>query len=469
MSEGSVRLVGPAAGGRAAPLAACGAASAALAVFVVPFAAFASLVLYHFYIRGSFVLDSGLQAFLLSHGGLLLSYPAALGGGSYLRSHVVPIFVGLWLVRQALPPVSDVQFFAVFIGLASALPGLGVFWALRSGYGLRGPLLTAAAALIAIVFSFNGLALAIARYPHFEMLLVGSTICFAVALVRGRLVAAGLFFALALATREDAGFHLFGLLFVLVAVNRWYDVPWRAQRAELGFAAVGLVYSLVLVSTQSTLANGPSALAQTYIGAPPFVTLTLATVAGRLFGYLAFRAYIVLPAIIAIWWAMRTRNPYILVGYVAFVPWGLLQLVARSDIAGTLSGYYGFPFMIASFWPLVGVLLFDRRGSSSASGRPVVPVAAFAAMIAASFVGIAHQYNPGALDLPAAFLAADAVPSGGDGPRRGGFRRVRARARQGRRRYQRRRAAARPIHPGRDHDRARRGAARHRRLPGARV
>ncbi|HTV88850.1 MAG TPA: hypothetical protein VME41_07535 [Stellaceae bacterium] len=372
---------------------------AAAAVAGVPFAAFTGLVLYHFYLRGSFVLDAGLQVSLLSHGGWRLPYPAALGGGSYWRSHVAPIFVLLSLLRRTLP-VSDVQFFAGFIGLAHALPAIGVFWALRAAAG-RGAAATGAALLLAIAFAFNGLALSIVRYPHFEMLIVGSVICFAAALAQRRLIVAGAFFSLALATREDAGFHLFALLFLLIAVNRWYGVAWRAQRAELGFAAAGLLYSLVVVGLQTALATGPSALVQIYTGEPPFATLTAATVATRLAGCLVYRAYLVLPAAAAAIWALRARNPYILIGYAAFLPWGALQLVAHSAIAGTLSGYYAFPFMIAAFWPLIGVLYF-RRGTA---GKPAAAMLPFAAMTALSFVGMAHQYNPGRLDLLTGFLS----------------------------------------------------------------
>jgi hypothetical protein len=372
---------------------------AAIAVIGVPFAAFTSLVLYHFYMRGSFVLDAGLQAFLLSHGSLSLRYPASLGGGLYWRSHVAPIFVVLSLLRRALP-VSDVQFFAGFIGLAHALPAIGAFWALRA-VGARGAVATTAAALIAIAFAFDGLALAIVRYPHFEMLIVGSIICFAIALAQRRLALAALFCALALATREDAGFHLFALMFLLIAVNRWYGIAWRDQRAELCFAALGFAYSLGAVAAQMAWATGPSALAQIYTGEAPFATLTGARIVNRIIGCLVFRAYLVLPAVVAAIWALRARNPYLLIGYAAFVPWGALQIIAHSDIAGTLSGYYAFPFMIASFWPLVAVIY----RAPAAPRRPVATMAAFAAMIAASFIGIGHQYNPGRLALPAAFLS----------------------------------------------------------------
>lgn len=387
---------------RSARFATGWAVSAAGVVLGVPFAAFVSLVLYHFYVRGSFVLDAGLEAYLISHGGLRLAYPQALGDGSYLRSHVAPILGGLSLVRRALP-VSDVQFFAGFIGLAHALPGLGAFWALRSGLGLRGGGGLALAALLGIAFSFNGVALAIVRYPHFEILIVGCVILFAVALAQREPIAATVCFAIALMTREDAGFHLFGILFVLMAVNRWYGIAWQAQRAEMAFAAVAMTYSAAVLALQLALASGPSAFMQIYAGAAPFAHLRLDVLAERLLGYAVYRAYLVLPAAIALIWAVWARNPYILVGYIALLPWGLLQLIANSEIAGTLSGYYAYPIMLASFWPLVGVLFDWRRRGAAA--ETAVPVLAFAAMVAVSFAGVAQQYNPGRLDLAKAFLA----------------------------------------------------------------
>jgi len=48
-------------------------------VLGVPFAAFSGLVLSHFYVSGSFLLDAGWTAHLLTHGGLSLRYPSSLG------------------------------------------------------------------------------------------------------------------------------------------------------------------------------------------------------------------------------------------------------------------------------------------------------------------------------------------------------------------------------------------------------
>ena len=374
----------------------------------VPFAAFAALTLHHFYVRGSFLLDAGWTAYLVSHGGLLLPYPTALGGDSYYNWHVGPILTAFSLVRRALP-LSDIQYFAAFGGLCHALPAFAVFWVLRAGYGLRRGIAVGVAALIAVAFAFNGLALAIARYPHSEILIAAAVMLFAAALVMRRPAIAAICFGIAMLTREDAGLHIFGLMVLLVAVNRRYGISWREQRTELAFAAVGLVYSSVTLAAQRLLSTMPSTMALTYLGDPPLAHLSVNGLLLRLQFLLTYRAYLVLPCLVAAIWAVRTRNPYLLVGYAACLPWVALQLAAYSDIAGTLSGYYAFPLLIAAFWPLLGVLL-DRRQRGT-SGDAAMPVAVFTIMIVASFIGVGQHYNPGRLDLPAAFLAPPSLSS----------------------------------------------------------
>jgi hypothetical protein len=378
------------------------AGSFALVVAGVPFAAYTVLVLHHFYVAGGFFYDSGLLTFLLSEPDPHLPTPHIFGGGSFFATHVTPIFVAVALVRHLLP-VTDTQFFAGFTGLCHALPGVGVFWLLHSGLGLRRPLGAAVAATVALAFSFNGLALAIARYPHFEILIVGTFILFSAALIHRRLVVAVICFGICLATREDAGFHLFAVLFLLLLLNRRRGVSWQEQRPEMVFALIALLYSITVLRLQLTLNTGQSSFARIYLGDPPFGTLNFVVAIERLLGWTLYRTYIVLPAITAVLWALRARNPYIVLGYVAFLPWALLHLIAQSDLAGTLSGYYAYPFMIASFWPLVGVLLNQRLRECR---KPVaVPVLAFCAMIAGSFAAVSRQANPGHLEFPRSLLS----------------------------------------------------------------
>jgi hypothetical protein len=376
------------------------APAAALFVGAVPFAAFTTLILYHFYIKGGFLWDSGLLTYLISESDPRLPSPAIMGGTSFFGTHVTAIFVVLSLIRRLLP-VSDPQFFALFTGLCHALPGLAVFWLLYSGFRLRTPFGVGIAAVLALAFSFNGLVLAIARYPHFEMLITGGALLFFVALSQRRTGLAAIFFAICLMTREDAGFHLFAVLFLLIALNRYRGIAWREQRREIAFALLALGYSLGALALQHALFDNQSSLARIYLGDPAFGKLTLSLLGERLLGYTQYRTYIVLPAILALLWAARTGNPYIVLGYAAFLPWAALHLVADSDIAGTLSSYYAYPFIIACFWPLMGVLVEHTR-----CRRPnpeVLAILGFAAMIAGSFTALGYQANPGQMELPAGF------------------------------------------------------------------
>jgi hypothetical protein len=270
-------------------------------------------------------------------------------------------------------------------------------------YRLRGPLAIAAAALLALAFAFGGLALAIARYPHLEMLTAGSVLLFITALLARRMAIASLAFAVCLATREDAGFHLFALLSVFLALDLWRGVRRPISTATLVFAVVAFLYSAAAIAAQSVLfpAHG-SSFARVYLGHPAFADVTPQTLFIRVVSYVVYRTYVVLPAVIALGWAVLARNPYILAGYVAVIPWTLLHLVAAAPLAHTLSSYYAFPFVIASFWPLAGALV----GPRPAFAQHVM--AGFALMIAGSFTALSSQHNPSGMSLPAAFLSPPA-------------------------------------------------------------
>src|SRR5260370_25758029 len=81
----------------------CLAVLGAAATFAVPFAAFTSLVLYHFYVRCSFLLDSGLLAYLAAHGGAALPTPHVLRGQSFFATHLTPVFFVTEPPRRWLP------------------------------------------------------------------------------------------------------------------------------------------------------------------------------------------------------------------------------------------------------------------------------------------------------------------------------------------------------------------------------
>lgn len=375
-------------------------------VFAVPCAVYAILLLHHFYIQGGFFLDSGLQAALIWHNDAALTPPLPFGTESFYATHMSPLFVPLGLLSRALP-FTLAQYYAVVSGIAHAIPGLLVFRVLRRHYGgttATSPSSGIRAAALGLAFAFNGMALAIIRYPHLEIIFVAGAMAFLTLLVERRWALATLCFVASLATREDAGFHLFALLatFLVVGIlaRRWGSIgPAPSPAPIIGFAAAALLYSVVALLIQHRLFPDSSSLGRIYLGQPPFAHVTAGGLAIRLIGYLLYRPYLVLPAIGAALGATRLRNPLLLFGYAAFLPWFALHLLAESDIAGTLSGYYGFPFMIAAFCPLIGGLSARvSKGTAGPAPDKRVPWL-FAAMILLSWVGLGRQYNPDEMDL----------------------------------------------------------------------
>ncbi len=373
-------------------------------VFAIPCAAFAILCLRHFYILGGFWGDSGSIAAVLWHNDLTLRAPLVHGGGSFLSTHTSLTLLPITWVSWAVP-LTRVQFFAAFTGVIHALLAVAVYWVLVSCYRMRGRFAVAAAAVVALMFGFNGLAIAIARNPHYELLFSVTAIFFLIGLILDRPVTMMVCFIACLGTREDSGFHLFGFLAVLAAIERWHGVPLAAQRRVLILAAIALLSGLVSVLAQRlAFADGGHSLGGVYIGDPPFAGITTALLLERLAFWYLYRPYLVLPAVGAAIWAVRSRSLYPIAGYLAFVPWAVLHLFAKSELAGTLSNYYPFPFIVAAFWPLLGAVLSRRRLGTAAPGPRTA--AAFALLTLSSFIGIDRQHNPGRLDLPESFLEA---------------------------------------------------------------
>jgi len=367
----------------------------------LPFVGFTHLVLFHFYVRGAFLLDTGLLAFLTWHSDAALTQPNSLGGASFFATHVVLLFLLAsqisWLIPVSLP-----QFFAGFVGLSHSLLALAVFWLLVEGYGLRQSGAVWLAALAGIVFSFSGLAISIARYPHFETYIAAFFLLFATAQALGHLRLASIFLLLGLATREDAGFHYAAVLLLMVV----FDWPrgLRAERCDLWFALIALAYSATVMIGQRLIFPDGSAFARVYLGTPPLGHVDATLIGHRVLYLVVNRPYILLPALAAVIWSIRARNPAIIVGYAGAVPWLSLHLLAKSPLAGVLASYYAFPFLIALGWPLIAVLRQRRNEGSTES--PTGPLIGFALLLVLTFVPTADLHDPGRIPVPEAFLAS---------------------------------------------------------------
>ncbi len=363
----------------------------------LPFVAFFTLGLRYFYVDGAGWGDGGVLASLMWHSGWEQNFPEVGGGQSSFAVHMTPVF---WLTSAIswFLPLTRVQFFALFGGAVQALMALSAY-ALLTFIGTRRWL----AAVLAVLFSFNGIVLAAARNPHFELLIVACAMAFLTAVVRGKVWTARLFFILCLMTREDAGGHLSLLLLAGAACLRGQGVGWDRLRPLLIYAAVALSWSLATLAVQHLFYPGGGAMGRVYLGHPPFAGITPSVLATRLAFWLLYRPYIVLPLVVALLLATRWRVPGLAAGFAASLPWLGLNWLAASAFAGTLSNYYPFPLIFGLFWPLAWHALSEQLGAPRVLGRKQA-LGAFSVLLAASFIGIGRQHNPRDIDLPASFF-----------------------------------------------------------------
>ncbi len=364
----------------------------------LPMLAYTRLILFSFYVQGSFLLDSGLFAALLWHSDAALTQPASIGGGSYLAVHMTPIFLPLSALSRVLPFALP-QFFAGFIGACHSLLAFAGFW-LVLAHGGRSFVMPWLAALAGLGLAFSGLTIAIARYPHSEMMIAIFFLLFLTALHCRRIGLAFGLFVCGLAVREDAGLHYLAVLGLLIALDSVRGRAWPEQRLRLAFAFGGLFYALAALAIQHlAFPQHASSFAQVYLGTPPLAHLSGPVIGHRLIYFAANRPYILLPAIVAGAWAWLAREPFLAIGYVACLPWLGLQLLAASPFAATVASYYAFPCLIGLAWPLVAIL-YRRTGMDGAAR----PLAIYAVMVVLSFLPGHDIHDPGRLPVAAAFL-----------------------------------------------------------------
>jgi hypothetical protein len=372
-------------------------ALAALIAAVVPGLAYANCILNHFYLQGAYFWDSGVVAGAIWRRDAWLTYPPLWPVGSLYAYHVMPLLSALTVASRNLP-IGLPGWFALVTGVGHALPSIGVFWLLTQGLRLHTRSGLAAAVVLAVGVAFTGIPLATILFPHPEIILAGGLLLTVAAIALERYWIAGACLAFTLLVREDAGFHAFSLIFLLMMANRVHGRPWREQRPLLILASIGFLYSAGAVAfKQVVFPNQPSLFVGEYLGNPPFTDFSVHRVLLNVFGLPLYRGYLIWPAVAALLWAILSRNILILLGYFAFCPWLLLHLIANRDILSTLSGYYSFPFLVALIWPLAAVVIDARQRGVKADARSTL--GGFTIMVALSFLALPNLWNPGSMDL----------------------------------------------------------------------
>ncbi|MEA3490270.1 MAG: hypothetical protein U9R27_00015 [Campylobacterota bacterium] len=337
--------------------------------FLVPTTLFTNYVMNQYYGVGSGVCDVGWFTFLMTQTDSwpLLNPLAGLLDESYFSTHLSLFYYPLSFLYSFVEDfVSPPLYYSLFIGSMYGLISLAVFVA-----GLR--LLPNSTFLsllllcvIAILTSMNGAALGLIGFPHIEIAIPALMLLFISLYFSGYVKSSYIVFLMLLTIREDAGFHLFGLLSIVLLSMYVMTRDKKSLPKELiAVALVGLIYSFSVIYLQKTFYPGDNALERIYLGKPHFAHLTADFISGRIQFILTDRAYLYIPLFFTILMAFVSRNIFLLSSFIATLPWLFLSLIAISSMPGHLSNYYAFPFITALSWPMFAYLIAHRVNPQS--------------------------------------------------------------------------------------------------------
>ncbi len=348
-------------------------------------------ILHHFYTLGAYLKDSGWFADLIYRSDLRLTNPSALGGyfhpHSFYMVHVSPFLHIPGAISHHLP-FDRVTWYAGFQAFIYGLCQAAVYcWGYR--YWKRcfpeaGVFSWFSCLLFTSLYGANGIVLAAALFPHFEMLICALGLFFFYVLDHqyeaqaSQLVWSGavwILWLLCLSVREDAGLHLAALLLPITAWKIWCRQP-VAQWRQIGLLAGGsLLLPLLLMVWQKKYFPGDDALRRVYLGDPFWSHLNTALLLERAQFFLQKRVYLWLPWALLVIAAGWKRSIFLGIGAVAFMPWFLLSFLAVSWAPAQFHSYYGFPFFFSQVWPwLEGALGMKslRASTWSSCGWPVL-------------------------------------------------------------------------------------------------
>ncbi len=328
--------------------------------FLVPFTVYLNYNLNKFYIYGDGVLDSGWFIYLSTHicDTLLQNPPLLIPthlGDTYLNTHISPIFILFEYLYKYIffflpPPV----YFASILAALFATVSLAVYIAGRA-FDINRSLLV----IISILVAFNGQSLATVGFPHFEVAIPAFITLFLVFLFRGYIIGSYIVFVLLLATREDAGFHLFGVVAVMAVIEYLYTKTLFFSKKILRFAVTALLYSVTAVLIQKSLYGADDAFVRIYSGENFYAHLNRELILDRLKFVLEYREYIYVPALISTLFATVYKNPYLLIPVLALIPWTLLSITAITYMPSSLSNYYASIYIL--LFTLYPIAVYMKR------------------------------------------------------------------------------------------------------------
>jgi hypothetical protein len=350
----------------------------------------AQFILNHFFVDAPYLLDSGFYSALVYHAGISPKNPniALNFADNYFTFHFSP-FIVLFSLLSYIQPLDRIEWYALFQAIVYLPTGIATYALARhvdrEGLFRRLPITMFAA----LAFSFSGLVLTFIGYPHYEPAIPGFVCLVLVFVVVDRPRPAWLFLVVAASVREDAGFHT-GLALMPLLYLRWRGTETGATRRQL-VAMIGAAFAMsVAMIVFQKLFFDTHTLGSIYLGSPPFGHVTLSLIGDRAWIFATNCQHIYYPFLATCLVAALRRDARYLLGWVATVPWFLLNFLAFQQLKSSFFAYTGLPFIVSIFW----VYLYGAKlAPESRRLRPGVIEALFALISVSSTLGV-YRENP---------------------------------------------------------------------------
>ncbi|MGF1607725.1 MAG: hypothetical protein ACFB22_15460 [Rhodothalassiaceae bacterium] len=288
---------------------------------------------------------------------------------SFFKIHIAPFLYALNRISFLVPVDPERWFSGTMAAIHAAF--VPTFFALWLRLPLTPRLLWALpGALAAGVFALNGVVLDALWVGHYEFAIALAIVLLILALAAQKswAVAAALIFLLSL--REDAGFHAFGFLFLLILGRRViYGTSWRALRLDLIAAGLCLGYSLFCFLWLMPHLDAYGVFKIVFVGDPAWAHLSWQRLGAVLNRHAQENQHLWIPAAVLSLAAIVCRRPLYLVGVLAPLPWTLLHMAAADDHAAFIDHYKAFPWIVTLAWPLLMDICYPQD-------RPPPPITA---------------------------------------------------------------------------------------------
>ena len=333
----------------------------AILVFLIPFILVTNYILNEYYLDGSCVCDTGWFTYLLTNSTTIniLNPLQGILTESYLSTHISLFYFPLSIIYKPLsslmsPPV----YFAIFIAFLYSIISITIFLAGDKILDIKDKYTLIFLIFISILTPFNGVGLGLIGFPHIEIAIPALILLFLTLYFSGYRYISYFVFIFLMTIREDAGFHLFSILsLVLITI---FFIKRSLPKDLLFINIIALVASIFMIIIQKKYFGGDNALERIYLGIPHFAHLNYNFIVDRLDFIMEHRKYIYIPMLSLIPIAIWSRNIFLILPIISTLPWFILSIIAINPMPHSLTNYYAFPFILPLSWTLIGFLIFSK-------------------------------------------------------------------------------------------------------------